>query len=87
LNWIKSDIDGDGKMELVLQGNRAGTKQPMDAYRISAEESNSKGVNNSYRYYIDGKYYDGWANIPDKYKIKIAPSQSNPNNIGLNITF
>ncbi len=87
LNWIKSDIDGDGKMELVLQGNHAGTKQPMNAYSILAEEPNRQPINDSYRYYIDGKIYDGWENIPDKYKIKVSPGQANPNNIGLIFTF
>ena len=87
LNWIKSDIDGDGTMELVLQGDHAGTKQPLNAYSILAEETNNQPINNSYRYYIDGKFYEGWENIPDRYKIKISPGQANPNNIGLIFSF
>ena len=87
LNWIKSDIDGDGTMELVLQGDHAGTKQPLNAYSILAEETNNQTINNSYRYYIDGKFYEGWENIPDRYKIKISPGQANPNNIGLIFSF
>lgn len=87
LNWIKSDIDGDGKMELVLQGDHAGTRQPMDAYSILAEEANNQTINNSYRYYIDGQFYEGWENIPDRYKIKVSPGQANPNNVGLIFTF
>jgi len=87
LNWINSDIDGDGKMELVLQGDHAGTKQPLHPYNILAEEANNQTVNNSYRYYIDGEFYEGWENIPDRYKIKVSPGQSNPNNIGLIFTF
>jgi hypothetical protein len=87
LNWIKSDIDGDGKMELVLQGDHAGTKQPMNTYSILADEPNSQPINDSYRYYIDGEIYEGWENIPDKYKIKVSPGQANPNNIGLIFTF
>jgi len=87
LNWIKSDIDGDGKMELILQGDHAGTKEPMTAYSILAEEANNQTMNNSYRYIIDGQTYEGWENIPDKYKIKISPGQANPNNIGLVFSF
>ena len=87
LNWIKSDIDGDGTMELVLQGDHAGTKQPLNAYSVLAEETNNQTINNSYRYYIDGKFYEGWENIPDRYKIKISPGQANPNNIGLIFSF
>jgi polar amino acid transport system substrate-binding protein len=87
LNWIRSDIDGDGKMELVLQGDHAGTKQPIHPYTLLAEEANTQTVNNSYRYYIDGEIYEGWENIPDKYKIKVSPGQANPNNMGLIFTF
>jgi polar amino acid transport system substrate-binding protein len=87
LNWIESDIDGDGKMELVLQGDHAGTKQPLTAYSILAEEANNQTINNSYRYYIDGEIYEGWENIPDRYKIKVSPGQANPNNIGLIFSF
>ena len=87
LNWISSDIDGDGKMELVLQGDHAGTNQPVHPYNILAEEANNQTVNNSYRYYIDGQFYEGWENIPDRYKIKVSPGQANPNNVGLVFTF
>jgi ABC-type amino acid transport substrate-binding protein len=87
LNWIKSDIDGDGKYELVLQGNHAGLEKPTDTYSIYAEKTFTKPVNNSYRYIIDGQSYDGWENIPDKYKIKVSPGQANPNNIGLIFSF
>lgn len=87
LNWINSDIDGDGKTELVLQGDHAGTKQPEHPYNILAEEANNQTVNNSYRYYVDGKIYEGWENIPDRYKIKVSPGQANPNNVGLIFTF
>jgi polar amino acid transport system substrate-binding protein len=87
LNWIKSDIDGDGVMELVLHGEQAGTKQPLNAYSILTAEANNQVLNNSYRYYIDGNIYEGWENIPDRYKIKVSPGQANPNNIGLIFSF
>ena len=87
LNWIKSDIDGDGKMELILQGDQAGTDEPVHPYNIMAEENSNQTVNNSYRYYIDGQIYEGWENIPDRYKIKVTPGQVNPNNIGLIFSF
>ena len=87
LNWIQSDVDGDGKLELVLQGEKAGIEKPLHPYNIMAEEANKQTVNNSYRYYIDGEVYEGWENIPDRYKIKVSPGQANPNNIGLIFNF
>lgn len=87
LNWIKSDIDGDGKFELVLIGNQAGTEQPTSTYGVYAENTFTKPVNDSYRYIINGQAYEGWENIPDKYKVKVSPGQANPNNIGLIFSF
>jgi polar amino acid transport system substrate-binding protein len=87
LNWIKSDIDGDGRYELVLHGDHAGIERPANTYSISAEKTFSPPINDSYRYIINGQSYDGWENIPDKYKIKISPGQADPNGVGLIFSF
>jgi len=34
LEWIHADVDGDGQLELVLQGDRAGVDPPTDAYKV-----------------------------------------------------
>jgi hypothetical protein len=64
LNWIQADVDGDGKMELVLDGDRAGSNAPGQVYNVSA----NKPVPGTNRYYIEGEIYDGWNNIPERYK-------------------
>ena len=87
LNWIKSDIDGDGNVELVLKGNQAGTYQPANLYSVVLNQSNTPAMNTSYQYYIDGNIYDTWENIPDRYKVKFSPGKANPNNIGLVFNF
>lgn len=87
LNWIKSDIDGDGNLELVLNGNQAGTYQPTNSYSVMLNKDTELVMNDSYQYYIDGTFYDAWENIPDKYKVKISPGKANPNNVGLVFNF
>jgi polar amino acid transport system substrate-binding protein len=87
LNWIKSDVDGDGKYELVLHGDHVGVERPTNTYSISGEKTFSPPINDSYEYIINGQSYDGWKNIPDKYKIKISPGQADPNGVGLIFSF
>ncbi len=65
LNWIQSDIDGDGVLELVLHGDSAGQNAPVSYYKLMSATSMTEDSN---RYYIDGKVYDGWQHVPAKYK-------------------
>ncbi len=84
LNWIKADIDGDGKLEIVLNGEAAGTEPPEDAYGVYYADAG-----NTDQYYIGGKYYDSWDEVPDKYKVIIPKEQYklDPNSYGMTIKF
>ena len=65
LNWIQYDVDGDGILELVLEGENAGEEPPVNYYALMS----SSGLSNpSDRYYINGTMYDGWNSVPDKFK-------------------
>jgi hypothetical protein len=68
LNWIRADIDGDGKLELVLVGNKAGTSPPEHPYNI---ENNQEGTSAD-GYYINGKYYATWEEIPENAKVPMG---------------
>lgn len=70
LNWIKADIDGDGSLEIILNGEAAGTEAPENAYGVYYSDAR-----NTDQYYIDGRYYDSWDDVPDKYKVKIPREQ------------
>lgn len=65
LNWVSTDVDGDGQTELVLSGNKAGTEAPMNSYSVMAPGAAS----NDNHYVIEGKLYSNWALVPDKYKV------------------
>ncbi len=77
LNWIKMDIDGDGSLELVLDGNRAGTESPKFTYGIMMELSYEETADTPKRYYIDGNLYEDWEKVPKTYKMEI-PVQHEP---------
>ena len=65
LNWIQYDVDGDGILELVLDGENAGEEPPVNYYALMS----SSGLSSpSDRYYINGNMYDGWNSVPDKFK-------------------
>ncbi len=84
LNWIKADIDGDGTLEIILNGEAAGTEPPEDAYGVYYADAA-----NTDQYYIGGQYYDSWEEVPDKYKVIIPKEQYNldPNSYGMTIKF
>lgn len=68
LNWLEADVDGDGKDELVLSGNKAGMAPPTAGYDIFFEANTIKD-NEARRYYIQGQFYDDWSSIPREYKV------------------
>ena len=70
LNWIQADIDGDGRLELILEGEEAGIKTPAASYSVLFQDDPSMKKNN--RYYIDGALYDGWNKVPKKFKVNPA---------------
>jgi len=69
LNWIRADVDGDGKLELVLAGNQAGRAAPGGGYNIYFEDSSPAPDASGNRYYIDGNFYQGWDKVPKEYKV------------------
>lgn len=79
LNWIRADVDGDGKMELVLGSQMAGTEAPKNIYGLMMDDR-YREKNEPNRYYIDGKLYEDWDNVPKSYKLDLVedttPSES-----------
>jgi len=79
VEWIQADIDGDGSLEYVPQGDKEGPVEPQRAYTLfSTSDATSKGTAKSEspagkspqkRYYFGGTIYTDWASVPDKYKV------------------
>ena len=75
LNWVKADVDGDGKMEMVLGSNMAGSSAPQNIYGLMLDDT-YKEKNKPQRYYVDGKLYEDWDNIPKSYKLDLVEDKT-----------
>jgi hypothetical protein len=75
VTWIRADVDGDGKPELVLGADRAGTQPPDGAYEIFRSGSQPAGGD---RYVVEGKTYGTWQKIPPNYRVKADRSGKPP---------
>lgn len=87
LNWLRADVDGDGQMELILDGNAAGITPPEYAYGVDSNASLVKKLNEANRYYVDGQMYNSWDKIPQSYKTEMIMSQQNPADAGIKLNF
>lgn len=70
LNWIQADIDGDGIVELVLGGDLAGSTAPQNIYGLMMDDS-YRQKNGPKHYYVDGKMYESWDDVPKSYKLDL----------------
>lgn len=74
LNWIRADVDGDGELELILAGDKAGTTAPDNTYNIQYSDPAAR----SDRYYVDGKMYNSWSEVPNQYKVPTPNISTDP---------
>ena len=83
LDWIRADINGDGILEIVLNGDAAGTEPPAYAYDVHSSDATDTD-----QYYIAGNYYSSWEEVPDQYKVSIPPPEgADTYNYGMTIKF
>ena len=88
LNWIQMDIDGDGNLELVLDGDQAGEESPRYTYALFMDLSYVEKPKTSERYFINGNLYEDWDNVPNSYKIYLPPDPiPNPNDVKIRLRF
>jgi ABC-type amino acid transport substrate-binding protein len=84
VDWIRADVDGDGKFEYVPESDKAGATEPRRAYSIaSSVESAGAAAATSIestkpRFYLGGNIYRDWASVPDRYKTKSAGMPPDP---------
>jgi len=96
LTWIRVDVDGDGREELVPQGNHLGSAPPERSYALfspatvaAATATVSPAVlsnappaggahletsNERVRYYVNGRFYDTWQEVPEKLRGEPEPN-------------
>ena len=70
--WIDADIDGDGRTELIPASDQAGPRPPEQRYGLRTDQPADKPAvppASESRFYIGGQMYNGWGNVPDRYKV------------------
>jgi len=88
LNWIQMDIDGDGNLELVLDGDQAGEESPKNTYGLFMDLSYVEKADTPTRYFINGHLYEDWDNVPKSYKIYLPPDPiPHPNDVKIRFSF
>jgi polar amino acid transport system substrate-binding protein len=78
VNWIEADVDGDGRTELVRNGDHIGTAPPTASYALfqgTGEGAPHIGVPQHPRYYVNGRAYESWDRIPDTLKLQPAANE------------
>lgn len=65
LPWLEMDMDGDGKPELIYQGDRAGSEKPLRRYQPFLLESEEPPKQ---QYRINGNLYPSWEDVPNSLK-------------------
>jgi polar amino acid transport system substrate-binding protein len=77
VEWISADINGDGVPEYVPDSDKAGASAPQHVYTLNSDVP-KKG--SSPHYYLGGKLYNSWTDVPDMYKVsdpnRPAPDRS-----------
>ena len=68
LEWIDADVDGDGRTESVPASDRAGQNPPDRRYELFTISQPAQPAANR-RFYLGGSIYEGWSNVPDRYKV------------------
>ena len=65
INWLHYDVNGDGILELVMDGEHAGEEAPVNYYQVMSTQGLVADAN---RFYINGVLYDNWNSVPAEYK-------------------
>ena len=75
LDWIRADVDGDGRREYVPHDDQTGPHPPERSYVLFATGTATTEPVTKRRFYFGGNIYEGWSTVPAQYK---APDFSRP---------
>ena len=72
VGWMEADVDGDGRTELVPASDRAGQDPPVRRYELVTVTASKAKAEGPKRFFLGGQVYEGWKNVPDRYKVMDA---------------
>ena len=67
VDWIRADVDGDGRQELVAATDQVGTAPPQRSYDLFTTTAPETPPPDR-RFYVGGSIYENWASVPSNYK-------------------
>ena len=70
LDWIRTDVDGDGLGEYVPYIDQTGPSRPEYSYELFASGGPAMEPGMTRRYYLGGNIYEGWPAVPGQYKAR-----------------
>ncbi len=85
VRWLEIDIDSDGVNELVLSGSAAGKIAPEHGYRPLTTAVGPEPAPHASHFFIDGKLYDSWDQVPDQYKADPSPDLRRPKTVNFDV--
>jgi ABC-type amino acid transport substrate-binding protein len=70
VEWIRADVDGDGRLEVVAQSDRSGPVEPQRVYTVLSTDQPAlqPSASTERRYYFGGTIYPDWAAVPAQFK-------------------
>jgi polar amino acid transport system substrate-binding protein len=71
VDWLRADVDGDGRPELISRSDQAGLAPPTTTYDLflSTPSKPPATAPSGPRFYLGGNIYENWASIPKNYKV------------------
>jgi ABC-type amino acid transport substrate-binding protein len=81
LDWIRADVDGDGRLELISSSERVGTTEPTRGYDLFLTQPKPQSITlprDGSRFYVGGNFYENWASVPQQYKAPFDTEAPNP---------
>jgi polar amino acid transport system substrate-binding protein len=69
LGWVQADVDGDGRTEWVPASDNAGQDAPVRRYELVTVTASGPKPESEKRFFLGGQVYEGWKNVPDRYKV------------------
>jgi polar amino acid transport system substrate-binding protein len=88
--WIRADVDGDGKLELVAAGDKVGTEPPVGFYDLvtTGQAPGTAQVSDNHtdaRFVIKGVAYDSWQAVPAEHKTATDDLGAKPRTMRLQV--
>lgn len=85
VTWVEVDVDNDGENELVLAGSAAGKIAPEHGYQPLTPSVGPEPGAHASHFYINGKLYSSWDQVPEEYKAQPSPDLKRPKTVNFDI--